>query len=254
MLRMLSRHRTELGVPATPRELDAAIARTIAHLQSATATVAIARAELSGGRLEIEVAVENQAGHKFPTAYPSRRAWLHLSVRDDAGRVVFESGAVRPDGSIAGNDNDADPRRVEPHYTRIASADDVQIYESMMVDPAGVVTTGLLTGARFVKDNRLLPHGFDKAGAAAEIAVQGHAAADADFVAGSDRITYAIDLGSAAGPYTVAVALRYQPIAYRWAQNLKAYDAPEPRRFVAWYEEMADVSSLAVAAASRTVR
>ena len=36
----------------------------------------------------------------------------------------------------------------------------------------------------------------------------------------------------AAGPFRVEASLRYQPIAYRWAQNLKAYDAPEPQRFV----------------------
>ena len=34
-----------------------------------------------------------------------------------------------------------------------------------------------------------------------------------------------------AGTATVEVGLRYQPIAFRWVQNLGAYDAPEPRRF-----------------------
>ena len=36
---------------------------------------------------------------------------------------------------------------------------------------------------------------------------------------------------SPAGTATVEVELRYQPIAFRWVQNLGAYDAPEPRRF-----------------------
>ena len=40
------------------------------------------------------------------------------------------------------------------------------------------MTTGLLKGLRFVKDNRLLPRGFDKASADADIAVRGDAAAD----------------------------------------------------------------------------
>ena len=35
-----------------------------------------------------------------------------------------------------------------------------------------------------------------------------------------------------AGPFTVEVELRYQPIGYRWAHNLERYDAPEPKRFV----------------------
>jgi len=74
------------------------------------------------------VNVENLSGHKFPTAFPSRRAWLHFTVHDHGGRVVFESGALRPDGSIVGNDNDADPRRFEPHYAAINSTEQVEIY------------------------------------------------------------------------------------------------------------------------------
>ncbi len=171
MLRMLNRYRDELGVRATPREMDQAISRTISYLQEDTVRVTIARTERSGrGQLAVDVDVENLAGHKFPTAYPSRRAWLHLTVRDAAGRVVFESGAFSPDGRIVGNNNDADASRFEPHYTQIDRADQVQVYESVMVDPAGRVTTGLLNGARYVKDNRLLPRGLDKARATAATA------------------------------------------------------------------------------------
>ena len=60
------------------------------------------------------------------------------------GAVLFESGALRPDGAIVGNDNDADATRFEPHYDEIRSPDQVQIYESIMVDQRGRVTTGLL--------------------------------------------------------------------------------------------------------------
>ena len=73
--------------------------------------------ERAGSRLAFDVVVENLAGHKLPTAYSSRRAWLHVLVRDGAGRAAFESGAPRPDGSIAGNDNDpgSGPLRATPH-------------------------------------------------------------------------------------------------------------------------------------------
>ena len=50
-----------------------------------------------------------------------------------------------------------------------------------MVDRAGAVTTGLLRATGFVKDNRLLPRGFDKATAGPDIAVRGDAAADGNF-------------------------------------------------------------------------
>lgn len=254
MMRMLNRYRDELGVRATPREMEAAIQRTVAHLQQDTARVSVARAVRSGGRLEIDIDVENLAGHKFPTAYPSRRAWLHVVVTDSAGRIVFESGALSADGRIAGNDNDAEAARFEPHHTQIDRADQVQIYESVMVDPRGAVTTGLLTGVRYVKDNRLLPRGLNKATAPADVAVHGDASSDADFAAGRDRVRYVVSAGDAQGPLTVSAKLWFQPIGFRWAENLRAYDAPEPRRFVRYWDSMAAASAVAIAEARAEVR
>jgi len=46
------------------------------------------------------------------------------------------------------------------------------------------------------------------------------------------------------------VELRYQPIAYRWAHNLDRYDAPEPKRFVSYYDATAAASSVVVARAT----
>ena len=251
MMRILNRYRAELGVVATPREMEQAINRTLAHLEDDTAAVAIESLSGALGQLSFDVVVTNRAGHKLPTAYPSRRAWLHVTVRDTAGRVVFESGAIRPDGSIAGNDNDADAARFEPHYGRIDRADQVQVYESVMVGSNGAPTTGLLSGVRYVKDNRLLPEGFDKASAPADVAVHGDAASDADFRAGSDRVRYVVTTGTAQGPFVVTAELWFQPIAYRWAENLRGYDAPETRRFVRYYESMSGASAVRLALTTR---
>jgi hypothetical protein len=251
MLRLLNRNRTALGVTALPEELEAAAAATVRQLQSNTASVAIGEVTLRGGRIRFDVAVSNKAGHKLPTGYPSRRAWLHVTVRDSQGRALFESGAVDGRGAIAGNDQDQDPLRVEPHYDRIAAAGQVQIYESVMVDSAGAPTTGLLRGVGFVKDNRLLPDGFDKRAADADIAVRGEALDDQTFGAGGDRITYDVELaGAAPGALGIEVELRYQPIAFRWARNLSSYDAAEARRFVSYYEQMASESSVVLAKAT----
>jgi hypothetical protein len=254
MLRMLNRYRAELGVAATAQELDAGIRRTIAHLQSDTARVTLDRAEISGGRLVADVRVANLAGHKLPTAYPSRRVWLKFTVRDVSGRVVFDSGAFQSDGRITGNDQDENAARAEPHYTEITRADQVQIYESVMVGENGALTTGLLSAVRYVKDNRLLPAGFDKTAASADVAVHGAALDDADFQGGGDRVRYAVDLGGATGPLDVTVQLWFQPIAFRWADNLRAYDAPETRRFVRYYDAMASESALLLHAAERRVQ
>ena len=191
--------------------------------------------------------VGNLAGHKLPSAYPSRRAWLHVQVRDEQGKLLFESGRLRPDGSIEGNDNDADAALFEPHYTVVDAPDEVQIYEPILGGPDDKVTTGLLAATHYLKDNRLLPEGFDKATAGKDIAVAGGAKEDADFTGGGDTIVYKIALGKAGGQLTIEARLYYQPIGFRWAQNLKPYDAHEPRRFVGYYEEAAPASAVVLA-------
>jgi hypothetical protein len=251
ILGILNKYRGELGVAALPQELDAAIRQTRDYLGSAAARVAIETPKVAGGTLAFDVRVENLGGHKLPTAYPSRRAWLHVRVTDDAGAVLFESGAPRPDGSIAGNDNDEDALKFEPHHRAITRADEVQIYESIMVDRDGRPTTGLLRGERYAKDNRLLPHGFDKATADANVAVHGDAEGDLDFVGGGDRVSYRVDVGrSRASGLRVEAVLLYQSIGFRWADNLRAYDAPEPQRFVRYYAESAAGSAIPLASAS----
>lgn len=246
--RMLNRYRADLGVVADAANMDASIAATIASLQKSTATVSIERAERSGSRLLAAVRVQNLTGHKLPTGYPSRRTWLHLTVRDRGGRVVFESGAVTPNGAIAGNDNDAEALGVEPHHIEIRTADQVQIYESVMGDSNGRPTTGLLTAVRYLKDNRLLPKGFDKATADPSIGVIGSAAEDGDFASNGDRVRYAIEVNQAEGPFRIDAELRFQVVGFRWAENLRPYKSKETSRFVTYYESMAASSSEVLAA------
>jgi hypothetical protein len=249
--RMLNRYRADLDVWALPEEFETAATRTVNHLQTKTAEISIDRVDATAGRLQAEISVRNLSGHKFPTAYPSRRAWLHVTVKDRNNRVVFESGALKPDGSIVGNDNDADPNRFEPHYTEITAADQVQIYEDIMVGANNVPTTGLLTAVRFIKDNRLLPSGFNKRAVDQEIAPQGGAVGDDDFTGGGDKIRYSIPLGDAQGPFQVEAEFLFQPISYRWANNLRPYSmAMEPQRFVNYYNEMSGGSAVTVARTS----
>jgi len=254
MQRILNRFRNDLGTPASPQEMDAAALRTIAHLQTEAARVAVQSATVQDGRLTALVSVENLGGHKLPTAYPSRRAWLHVTVRDRTGRAIFESGALNANGSIQGNDNDDDANRFEPHYAEIGRPDQVQIYESVMTGGDGRITTGLLTALRYVKDNRLLPKGFDKRSATPDIAVHGDAEGDADFSGGIDRIRYVVPTAGAQGPFEVEAELWYQPIAFRWAMNLRNYDAPEPKRFVGYYEQTAAGSGVMLATAAAEIK
>jgi hypothetical protein len=236
MLKILEGYGEDLAATASSEQFRDKQGQVVEQLQKRTATVKLEDVSLDGSNLSAEVAISPMAGHKLPTGFPSRRVWIHFVVQDASGQVVFESGAFNPDGSIAGNDNDADPAAYEPHYLIIGTPDQVQIYESIMGNTEDAVTTTLLRGARYLKDNRLLPSGFDKAAVDADIAVYGAALEDEDFAGGGDRLQYALDLGDAQGPLTVTAELLYQSIGYRWAENLRAYDAPEPARFAGYYD------------------
>ena len=250
MLRMLNRYRDELQVTAPAADLERAADLTEAHLRTETAAVGSLNVRFAAGAVVVDVDVRNATGHKLPTAYPSRRAWIHLTARDQTGRTLFESGAPQADGSIVGNANDENTDAFEPHYTEITAADQVQIYESIIGDHNGNVTTALLRGVRYLKDNRLLPEGFDKGTVDEAVAVQGVAAADADFTGRGDRVRYRLEAGDGVTSVTVTARLLFQTIGYRWAQNLADYDAFETNRFVGYYEANADGSVMTLAEAS----
>src|SRR5882762_1532320 len=249
---MLQDHRDELATEAQPAEMDAAIKRTAEFLKTQAAKVTITRVDTTPDGLSVDVHVENLGGHKLPTAYPSRRAWLHFAVRDGNGRVLFESGALNPDGSIVGNDNDEDPLKFEPHYREITSPQEVEIYEPILKDSEGKVTTGLLHAVGYLKDNRLLPHGFDKATANKDIAVTGDAANDPGFTDSGSSVRYVVSIGNATGPFKAEAELWFQPIGFRWAHNLAPYKAEEPQRMVRYYEAAARRSAVVLAKAEAT--
>ena len=254
MLRLLNTYRDELGVTAPAAALEESAALTAEHLRRDTAEFGRLDVGFEDGEVVVDVELRNLAGHKLPTAYPSRRAWIHLTLRDEGGVTLFESGAMGADGSIAGNDNDADARAFEPHHTEITAPDQVQIYESVIVDDGGEVTTALLRGVRYIKDNRLLPAGFDKASAGADIAVRGNAADDADFAAEGDAVRYRVVVGPGVREVTASVRLLFQTVAYRWAWNLADYDAAETDRFVGYYEANAGDSAVVLASAEAQAR
>jgi hypothetical protein len=62
-----------------------------------------------------------------------------------------------------------------------------------------------------------------------------------------------VPVDAAAGPFTVEAELLFQPIAYRWAENLAEYDAFETQRFVRYYRSLAGASATLLASASTVV-
>jgi hypothetical protein len=223
ILNIMSSHVPDLKLSASTEQMLATSQLTSTQLGTRSAQVSVVNSGIENGVLKITLSVSDQAGHKFPTSFPSRRAWIQFTVTDSAGKVVFESGKPNADGSISGNDADAKAGAYEPHYNIITSSNQVQIYESIMGNTDGKVTYNLLRGASYLKDNRLLPTGFNKATAPSDAGVYGDAMSDANFTGGSDQVTYQISL-SGKGPYTVTARLLYQTLSYQFSKTFKGND------------------------------
>ena len=181
LLTILRDYRTELGIDGSTSTdgFNDQIALTRNFLGSA-ATVALSEPQIVGNRLDFSVEVTNHAGHKVPSAYPSRRTWLHVTVKDVGGNVVFESGKPDYRGYIS-----TDQARLkadcmsknklqgfdsslcyEPHRDVINDPSQVAIYETVLGDIHGNITHTLLQGAQYLKDNRIPPAGFTNTKAA----------------------------------------------------------------------------------------
>jgi len=236
MMNLLQENKAELGVTST--NLPTSIQHARSMLQGA-AQLDIISTSAQSGLMDVVVQVTNTSGHKLPTSYPSRRAFLHFTLRDAQGRVVFESGRLNADGSIVGADGDLDPASIEPHYDLISAEDQVQIYEPIMGSTDDQVTYTLLRASQYLKDNRLLPAGFDKHRAPHDIKVWGGAVDDVNFVGGSDLITYRVPVTSG-GSYTVDLELIYQPLQFGYLIDLfEDNDQPEVADFQRMYQQTA---------------
>ncbi len=247
MLNVFQDNPVPLKISASTAKLEDTKQRALDQLQTGTASLSLENVRLSSGRLQVDLKLENLTGHKFPTGIPTRRAWLHLTVTDASGKVLFESGAVSANGSIVGDDLDAG-RGFEPHYQEITRSDQVQIYEGVMANSDNEVTFTLLRAARYLKDNRLLPRGFDKQTAGADIAVYGTALADKDFTGGGDRIAYAIPLDGETGPLQVQVELLFLPMSQAFVEDLRKDDNLQLVKRFSGYFDRADKTPVAIAA------
>lgn len=168
-------------------------------------------ARRTGRHAVIEVDAVNLAGHKLPTGYPGRRLWIHLTVKDAQNRTVFESGAWDPATArlVSGES-------FHPHHAVLVKPEQVQIFEAEMEDLSGRLTVSLTAAARFRKDNRILPRGFDsaelvRAGFSAAWAAPAGIAPGARFAPGMCRTTYRVPV-SVPGRLTIRAEALYQSI------------------------------------------
>ena len=227
---------------------DQGIEQTEEFLQTQTAYLGLNRKVEENpdgsGLLALDVRISSMVNHKFPTGFPSRRAWIHVKVLDEAGNIIYESGAYDDEGKILDNDGDLQKGEFEPHYDIIDQPGQVQIYEAVMIDSNGKATTYLLQGVYYGKDNRLLSTGFDKSVAPDDCAVMGDAKDDGNFTAGKDTVHYRITLPEGTGEVTIEVELLYQTVGYRFLKNLEDYPSAEQQALAELLEDNPNTPSL----------
>jgi hypothetical protein len=219
---------------------DRAIEANRELLQHKTARIEIAGTKFQGNALHVDISVQNQAGHKLPTAYPSRRVWIRLQISDADGQVVFASGQFDDRGRLLDGEQRVLPSEliggpVVPHYETIESSAQVQVYESIMQDANGEVTYSLLRGAAYHKDNRLLPRGWKPDHRRGQLTTPVAIDGDRDFLAGKDVTKYIIRGLSGRAPFQVEASLCYQVLGSRYAAELLACDVPEMKEFAKLY-------------------
>lgn len=105
-----------------------------------------------------------------------------------------------------------------------------------MLNTDNEITYTLLRAAKFAKDNRLLPRGFNKSAAPPEIGVFGKAVSDENFVGGSDQVTYRINTAGYKGPFTLTARLLFTAVSYPFVKDLEIdQELPEVSRFMQLY-------------------
>ena len=251
MLSLIRDNVEELGISVPAEEIESTILKTREMLQNRTLRLDVDAVPATDS-LDIVVTVTNLTGHKFPTAYPERRSWIHLTVRDSQEKILFESG--RPDsiGRIAPS---AD-KDYHPHHDVIRHTNEIQVYEIVPTDRSGNATRRLLSAAGAAKDNRILPRGFDPSRheLGVDVPVIGQAENDPNFdpETGSDRVTYRL-ARTDSERLQVTVDVYYQSIPPGAIDDLRPFRDEDVIAFIRMVDGMKDRSPEKIAFAELIV-
>jgi len=181
----------------------------------------------------------NKAGHKFPSGYPSRRVYVEFLVVGEEGETLFSSGEVDEDYRLMDHDE-----TYEPHYNVINDEEQIQIYEYVVGNVDGEVTTILERGYEGLKDNRLPPRGFSIDHLSYDTTqIIGLALQDNNFNyqndeegSGSDEVEYRIALKGYKGLVDVSAKVYYQALPPRWVEPMFEWQSAEIDTFKRMYK------------------
>jgi len=238
MLNLLKNNINALGVTANADQFDRTIERTRHLLQNETLTFEIVSQAVVGDTLEVSYRLTNKTGHKFPSGYPARRAFIEFRASTGNGQTYFSSGEL-----VEGYEVQGQNATYEPHYNVIRTEDQVQIYEMVMGDVNGNVTTVLERADHPLKDNRLVPKGFSTLHAAYDTTlIAGLALTDPNFNhedgvegSGTDIITYKVGISGYTGTLNLSAKVFYQSAPPKWMDEMFSVSTPEIDLFQEMY-------------------
>ena len=234
MLGLLRDNVEPLGLTAGPSQFQDVLGKTTAMLQNKTLLLDLQFIERTLDTAKFAVKLTNLAGHKFPSGYPSRRAFIQFMVETESGDTVFISGKMDEEYEVFGQN-----ATYEPHYQVISAQDEVQIYEMVMGDVNGDVTTVLERADQPIKDNRLAPLGFSQLHSAYDTTlIAGAALTDPDFNhengvegSGTDVVYFHIPMHGEWRPLHVSAKVFYQPLPPKWMDEMFGETTPEIETF-----------------------
>jgi len=219
MLKMLRDNADDLELSANPEDFDATIARTLTKLQELSIGLDLEIIDRDEDSLYLQLDIQNYAGHKIPSGYPSRQVFVQLEVKNSENETIFLSGALDENHQIIFEDE-----AYEPHYSMINQEDQVQIYQMVMSNVEGQVTTTLLQADHALKDNRLPPIGFSTEHPSYDtIQIIGTASSDPSFNPnnqGGDHILYHIPIHEYMGEIQIEAKVYYQTVGSKWLEDM----------------------------------
>ncbi len=238
MVNLIKQNKTTLGVSAPDYNFDSTLAAITNMLTKQSLDVQASLVSITSDTAFIDVDLTNKAGHKFPSGYPSRRAVLQMIVTKANGDTLFASGLFDANYEMQ---NVATP--FEQHHDIINTQTQNQIYEMVMGDVNGTVTTVLERAASHLKDNRIPPAGFSTLHYAYDTCkIVGSALTDVDFNkngvtqgTGHDIVHYHIPLNNYSGTINVYTAVYYQTLPPAFLSDMSNYSSPEINSFLTMY-------------------
>lgn len=230
MLKLLKNNIQELDLKASAEQFDETIAATEDMLLNRSIGLDLSLIERTADTAYFEVEIANIAGHKFPTGYPSRRAFIEFLVENEFGDTLFISGRTDENFEVYGHHPS-----FETHYDTIRSEEEVQIYELVLADVNDEVTTVLERAEYALKDNRIPPRGFSTSHEVYDTTlIAGMALMDANFNiepsgegSGADKIYYHIPMNEHFEGLVVSCKVFYQTVPPKWMEEMFAEQSPE---------------------------